>query len=98
MVQSFDAALHMEVRKVEEAELEIGDKTYRYLNIHFDNDDCERYVFKDKNIDNKDKYKRGDIGTLIVTVSTENVVKSSKTGNSYISEKTSVVIKDFKKE
>ena len=96
MVQTFTVKMNnMEVRKVEEIELEIGENTYRSLNIHFDNEDCDRLVFKDKNVENKDKYQRGTIGTLELTISTENITKTSKTGNPYITEKTTITIKDF---
>lgn len=96
MVQTFDVTLpKMEVRKVEEVELEIGENTYRSLNIHFDDEDCNRLVFKDKLIDNKEKYKRGMIGTLKLTIATENTTKTSKTGSAYITEKTMMTIKDF---
>lgn len=96
MVQTFTVKMNnMEVRKVEEIELEIGENTYRSLNIHFDNEDCDRLVFKDKNVENKDKYQRGIIGTLELTISTENITKTSKTGNPYITEKTIITIKDF---
>lgn len=97
MVQTFIVKMNnMEVRKVEEIELEIGENTYRSLNIHFDNEDCDRLVFKDKNVENKDKYQRGIIGTLELTISTENITKTSKTGNPYIAEKTTMTIKEFK--
>lgn len=97
MVQTFTVKMNnMEVRKVEEIELEIGENTYRSLNVHFDNEDCDRLVFKDKNVENKDKYQRGMIGTLELTISTENITKTSKTGNPYITEKTTMTIKDFK--
>lgn len=96
MVQTFNVTMKdMEVRKVEEIELEINDKTYRSLNVHFDDVDCNRLVFKDKLTDNLPKYERGTIGTLVLTISTENATKTSKSGNPYITEKTTMVIKDF---
>ena len=96
MVQTFTVKMNgMEVRKVEEVELEIGENTYRSLNVHFDNEDCDRLVFKDKDMENKDKYQRGTIGTLELTISTENTTKTSMTGNPYITEKTTITIKDF---
>lgn len=96
MVQSFEVTLpKMEVRKIEEVEFEIGDKTYRSLNVHFDDEECNRLVFKDKDIENVEKYKRGAVGTLKLTISTENTTKTSKTGNPYITEKTTMTIKDF---
>lgn len=99
MVQSFDVTLSkMEVRKVEELEFEIGENTYRSLNIHFDDEECNRLVFKDKSIDNKSKYGKGMIGTLTLTISTENITKTSKSGNPYVAEKTAMVIKDFIEE
>ena len=99
MVQSFEVSLpKMEVRKIEEVELEIGKNTYRSLNVHFDDEDCNRLVFKDKVIKNKEKYKKGTVGTLKLTISTENATKTSKTGNPYITEKTTMIIKDFVEE
>ena len=96
MVQSFEVNLpNMEVRKVEEVELEINGKTYRSLNVHFDDVDCNRLVFKDKNTEHV--YNRGDIGTLTLIISTENTTKISKSGNPYITEKTTMLIHDFKK-
>lgn len=96
MVQSFEVNLaNMEVRKIEEVELEIGENVYRSLNIHFDDEECNRLVFKDKQIENKDKYSRGMVGTLTLNISTENITKTSKTGNPYITEKTTITIKDF---
>lgn len=96
MVQSFVVKLpKMEVRKVEEVELEIGEKVYRSLNIHFDDEDCNRLVFKDKDMENKEKYQRGTIGTLELVISTENATKTSKSGNPYITEKTTMTIKNF---
>lgn len=96
MVQSFTVKMNnMEVRKVEEVEAEIGENTYRSLNIHFDDENCDRLVFKDKILENKDKYQRGTIGTLELTISTENTTKTSKTGKPYIAEKTTMTIKEF---
>lgn len=96
MVQSFNVKLEkMEVRKVKEVELEIGEHTYRSLEVHFDNEDGDRLVFKDKNVENKDKYKKSTIGTLELTIATENTTKTSKTGNPYITEKTTMIIKNF---
>ena len=96
MVQTFTVKLpKMEVRKIEEVELEIGENTYRSLNIHFDTEDGDRLVFKDKNVENKDKYQRGTIGTLELTISIDNITKTSKTGIPYITEKTTITIKNF---
>ena len=96
MVQNFNVKLpKMEVRKIEEVNLEIGDNTYKSLNVHFDDEDCNRLVFKDKLVDNISKYKKGEIGTLVLNISTENITRESKTGNPYITEKTVITIKDF---
>ena len=97
MVQVFNAVLSdMEVRKVEETEVEINDKVYRSLLVHFDDVDCTRLVFKDRNIENKEKYVRGQIGTLTLEVSTENKIQTGKSGNQYIAEKTVITIHDWK--
>ena len=96
MVQTFTVKLpKMEVRKVEEVEFEIGENTYRSLNIHFDDEEYNRLVFKDKDMENKEKYQRGTIGTLELVISTENTTKTSKTGTPYITEKTTMTIKNF---
>lgn len=96
MVQTFTVKMNnMEVRKVEEVELEIGEKTYRSLNVHFDDEEGARLVFKDKVIENLEKYEKGTIGTLTLTIATENTTKTAKNGNPYVAEKTTMIIKDF---
>ena len=96
MVQSFTVKLNnMDIRKVEEVDVELVESTYRSLNIHFDDENCDRLVFKDKIMENKDKYQRGTIGTLELIISTENTTKTSKTGKTYIAEKTTMTIKEF---
>lgn len=97
MVQTFNVDMKdMEVRKVEEVEWEINDKTFRSLMIHFDDVECNRLVFKDKIIENKDKYKRGQVGTLTITISTDEAIKTGKNGNPYITEKTTITIHEWK--
>lgn len=94
MVQSFEVTLpKMEVRRVEEVEVEIGERTYRSLNVHFDDTEGVRLVFKDKCIENK--YEKGTVGTLKLVIATENTTKTSKNGTPYITEKTTMTIKDF---
>ena len=96
MVQRFTVNMKdMEVRKVEEVEIEINENTYRSLLVHFDDIDCNRLAFKDKIVENKEKYTRGTVGTLELDISTENVTKSAKNGKPYITEKTVMLIKDF---
>ena len=85
----------MEVRKLEEVEFEINETTYRSLLVHFDNEDGDRLVFKDKILDNKDKYQRGNIGDLTLTISIDNTIKEGKNGKPYITEKTTITIADF---
>lgn len=96
MVQTFSTMIkNMEVRKVEETEIEINEKIYRSLLVYFDDENCDRLIFKDKNIENISKYERGTVGTLELTISTDNITKTSKAGNTYIAEKTTIIIKDF---
>lgn len=96
MVQTFTVTLkNMEVRKIEETEIDIDGKIYRSLMIHFDDEEGSRLVFKDKQVDNIDKYHRGDIGELNLTISTENITKTAKNGSPYITEKTTMIIKSF---
>ncbi len=95
-VQTYTTTMkEMEARKVEENEIEIDGKTYNSLFVHFDNENGDRLVFKDKCVENKERYQRGTIGTLTLQISTENIIKTAKNGKPYITEKTSVTIKDF---
>ena len=97
MTQSFVCKLeNMEVRMVKEEELDINGKIFRFLNIHFDDEEGERLIFKDRMIENKEKYQRGKIGTLKLTISNSEVIKTAKNGKPYIAEKTTITIKDFK--
>lgn len=89
----------MEVRKVEKIEGVIKSKDknkkdieYRYLEVSFDDIDCNRLVFKDKDMSRENFYKRGMIGTLALQTTVEYV---SKQGTSYVSEKERTVIHDF---
>lgn len=96
MVQNFIVKMeNVEVRKVDEVVLEIGDKEYPRLQVHFDDEKLDRLVFTDKMLDRKDIYKRGTVGTLELTVITEATVKTGKNGKPYIGEKTKVEIANF---
>lgn len=96
MIQTFRAELrNMEVRKVEEVDLEINDKIYKSLAVSFDDENFDRLIFKDKDISNINKYKRGDIGTLVLNISTDSVIKTSKNGKPYNAEKTVITIRDW---
>ena len=100
MVQSYISKIeNMEVRKVEKIEGIIKSKEknkkdveYRYLEVSFDDIDCNRLVFKDKDMSRENFYKRGMIGTLALQTTVEYV---SKQGTSYVSEKERTVIHDF---
>lgn len=100
MVQSYISKIeNMEVRKVEKIEGVIKSKEknkkdveYRYLEVSFDDIDCNRLVFKDKDMSRENFYKRGMIGTLALQTTVEYV---SKQGTSYVSEKERTVIHDF---
>lgn len=97
MIQNFKVDLNnMEVRKVEEVTMEIKDKVYRSLQVHFDDEECNRLVFKDKIMDNKEKYCRGDIGTLTLSISTDGKITNAKDGHQYIKEDTVITISDWK--
>ena len=100
MVQSYISKIeNMEVRRVEKIEGVIKSKEknkkdveYRYLEVSFDDIDCNRLVFKDKDMSRENFYKRGMIGTLALQTTVEYV---SKQGTSYVSEKERTVIHDF---
>lgn len=91
----------MEVRKVTPVEGTIksdrpgkSDVTYRYLEIGFDDENGDRHVFKDKDVDaHSDLYHRGDIGRLFLKIVTEDVSKKDTT---FVQERTKVYIHDFK--
>lgn len=96
MVQNFTVKMdNVEVRKVEEVVLEIGEKEYPRLQVHFDDERLDRLVFTDKVLDRKEIYKRGTIGTLELSIITEATVKTGKNGKPYIGEKTKVEIANF---
>ena len=95
-MQTYTAEIkNLEVRKIEELEYKINDKTYKSLNIHFDNEDCDRIVIKDGNYGNKEKYKRGMIGTAIIRISSDNKIAKAKNGTDYVTEKMTVQLQDF---
>lgn len=96
-VQSFNTKDlgKMEVRMVEEVNLEIGDKVYPRLQIHFDTEKGERLIFTDKDVTRKDIYQRGTVGTLELRIVTENVSKTSKAGSNYIAETIKIEIESF---
>lgn len=90
-----------EVRKVEVIEGTIkateagkADVKYRYIEVGFDDEKGDRHIFKDKAVEeHKDLYHRGDIGTLYLSIITEDVSKKNST---FVQEKTKVLIHDFK--
>ena len=90
----------MEVRKVEVIEGTIkateagkADVTYRYIEVGFDDEKGDRHIFKDKAVEeHKDLYHRGDIGTLYLSIITEDVSKKNST---FVQEKTKVLIHNF---
>jgi hypothetical protein len=85
----------LEVRKVEEDVFTIGDKEYKSLKVHFDDPDCNRIVLKDKDVSRKDSYHRGDVGTVTLRITIEQVAKENKAGNGYVSDKTTIQIEKF---
>lgn len=91
---------NMEVRKISVEERTIkgeagkADTVYRYIEVGFDDEAGDRHIFKDKAVDeHKDLYHRGDIGTLELSIITEDVSKKNTT---FVQEKTKVLINDFK--
>ena len=96
MVQNFTVKMeNMEVRKVEEVVLEIGEKEYPRLQVYFDDEKVNRLIFTDKALDRRELYKRGTIGTLELTIITEATMKTSKNGKPYVGEKTKIEIANF---
>lgn len=91
---------NLEVRKVEVVEntikaTEAGqeDRTYRFLEVGFDDEKGDRHIFKDKAVEeHQDIYHRGDIGTLYLSIITEAVSKKNST---FVQEKTRVLIHHF---
>lgn len=103
MVQTYISIIeNMEVRRVEEIEkiIKAKDKNIkdiedRYLEVGFDDIDCNRLVFKDKDMSRANFYKRGMIGTLALQTTTEFITKYNENGKPYTYEKTSTIIHDF---
>lgn len=85
----------MEVRKVQEIVTEINGTVYRKLAIKFDDTNGDSMIFYDKNLEHIEKYQRGAIGTIQLRITTEIVNKTSKNGNNYTGEKTTILIEDF---
>lgn len=90
----------MEVRKVKVIEGTIkateagkADVKYRYIEVGFDDENGDRHTFKDKAVEeHQDLYHRGDIGTLYLSIITEDVSKKNST---FVQEKTKVLIHNF---
>lgn len=100
-IQTFNATMNnMEVRKVEKLENTFNGKTYVTLQIHFDDEEGNRLIFKDKNVDRESFYKRGMVGTLTLRIIDEPIIKTStkNTDYQYVSDRISITIEDFKEE
>lgn len=86
---------NMEVRTVNEIETEINGNIYRKLEIGFDDVNGERIILFDKDMEHIEKYVRGNVGTVRLKITEEAVSKTSKKGNNYAGEKTTILIDDF---
>ncbi|MDD6340559.1 MAG: hypothetical protein PUA49_08690 [Butyrivibrio sp.] len=100
-IQTFTTIMpNMEVRKIEKLENTFNEKTYVTLQIHFDDAEGNRLIFKDKNVERESFYKRGMIGTLTLRIIDEPIIKTStkNTDYQYVSDRISITIEDFKEE
>lgn len=96
MVQTYEVKMeNMEVRKVEDEVLDICDKSYPRFKISFDDENGKRLVFIDGNRKRLDSYKRGQVGTLILKMTNEVIVKDFENGSRYFKDTTKVEIEDF---
>ena len=83
-----------EVKTIKAKDAKKEDTTYRYIEVAFEDENGDRHTFKDKAVEeHKDLYHRGEVGTLYLSIITEDV---SKEGTTYVQEKTKVLIHDFK--
>lgn len=81
-----------EVRAVELVENEFKGENgeiqkYSYIDLKVDDKNGDRIFLKDKNVDNINKYKRGDIGDFIIVIDAEEEYKKSY----------KITVRDFKK-
>lgn len=96
MVQVFELKMeNAEVRAVEREDLEIGGKIYPRLKVSIDDKNGMRVIFIDKHLERLDSYKRGQMVTLIVKTTIEQIVKDFKNGGKGIGEKIKMEIEDF---
>ena len=86
---------NMEVRKVEDEDLDSCDKSYPRFKISFDDASGNRVVFIDKNRERFDSYEKGQIGTLILKITNKEIVKTFTNGGRRVEEITKVEIEDF---
>ena len=94
--QSYNFALkNMRIKEIEEVEIETNGDICRSLNVYFNNEAGERFVFKDRNVRNRDFYNKGDIGTLTLNNLTKKVTRIDESGNVCIVEKTAITIYDW---
>ena len=84
---------NMEVRKSEIIETEIEGKVYRHQLIHFDDEEGNRIIFKDKNMNNI--YEKGMVGTLYLRITEDNIIKTSTKNNQYIGSRINVQIENY---
>lgn len=96
MVQVFESKMeNVEVRAVEREDLNINGKIYPRLKVSIDDKNGMRVIFIDKHLDRLDSYKRGQMGTLILKNTIEQIVKDFKSGSQGIGEKIKMEIEDF---
>ena len=96
MVQVCKAEMrNMEVRKVEDEDLDSCDKSYPRFKISFDDENGNRVIFTDKNRERFDSYKKGQIGTLILKITNESFTKVFEYGGKGMKDSTKVEIEDF---
>ncbi len=96
MNQSFLVKIdEVEVRKCSQVNYKNNGKNLPGLKVEFDDNECNRLVFIDKNMDHEKDYGKGAIGTLILKIRTESVIRMSKEGNQYVGEDTKVEISEF---
>ena len=74
---------NVEIRKAEIVEGVIEgkdgreDTTYRYIDLHCDDEDLNRIYLKDKICENINKYERGTVGTFVIDIAAEEEFKKS---------------------
>lgn len=96
MVQVYKVKMeNMEVRKVEKEDLNINGKIYPILNVSFDDENVDRVILIDNDLERFNSYKKGQVGTLILKITNELFMQDLLNGSQSLEDTTTIEIEDF---